>query len=104
MCRQFETQIHALGANVKQEIAGCRHAEQAEGQTLVCGLRCPPIVALPNRREELVGRERQGAHDIDLIYEERDLTRAIRQNHIADRRLGFGQNHAAVAMNLLMSN
>src|ERR1700721_1690671 len=37
--RQFETEIHALGANVKDEIAGCRHGMARAGLDFPKGMQ-----------------------------------------------------------------
>jgi hypothetical protein len=75
--------VEGRGARVLDEVGGRGDAEQAERQAAQLRVFRAPVVELAQRREELVGREREAPDGVDLVHEEDDVAPDLLQHDLA---------------------
>ena len=81
--------VEGAEPGVAHQVRGRGHPQQAESQPGERRVTGSAVVALPDAPEELVGREWQAAHGVDLVDEQHQvghgvLPRRGRQQHVAE--------------------
>src|SRR5207244_2730096 len=67
------------GAGVLDQVGRAGDAQQAERQSGKLRVLGTAVIAVADRGEELVRREREGADRVDLVHGDDELTRAAEQ-------------------------